>query len=384
MSETPLEAYAETGALPEETGWPAPLYWLWLAWLLGPGNLHAGRFLDQYGTAQAAWEARDTADFAALAGRAAAARQAQQQLCPGDFAATADDCRRRHIAVLTFEDPDYPLALSRIPDPPLVLYGTGDLSLLNSEKTVGIVGARRPTQYGAAAAASLGAALARAGAVIVSGLADGLDSEGHKAAVAAHTPTIGVQGVPIDETYPAANYDLRRKIEAGGGAVVSEYPPGAAIDRKASFLQRNRIIAALSRALLVVEARQKSGTMSTVAHAERYGRPIYAVPGSIFSPLSEGTNGLLRDGRAHAAVDAADLLALLGLTPAHSEAPNPRQAPLSEPARRALACVGARPVGLETLSEQTGLSMGALLGALSALEIAGRILALPGRQYVLK
>ncbi len=384
MSETPLEAYAKTGVLPGEESWPAPLYWLWLAELLGAANLHAGRVLDKYGTAQAAWEARDTAEFAALAGRGAMQRQRENGWTPGSFALRAARCETCGIAVLTFEDPDYPLALSRIPDPPLVLYVTGSPAVLNGGKTVGIVGARKPTQYGAAAAASLGAALARSGAVIVSGLADGLDSEGHKAAVAANAPTIGVQGVPIDETYPAANAHLRRQIEAGGGAVVSEYPPGASIDRKVSFLQRNRIIAALSLVLLVVEARQKSGTMSTVAHAERYGKPIFAVPGSIFSPLSEGTNGLLREGRARAALDASGILGALGLREAKPAAPAAEKKPLSASARRVLACIGARPVGMDILCEQTGLPTGTLLGALTSLEMEEYILSLPGRQYVLK
>ena len=107
-------------------------------------------------------------------------------------------------------------------------------------------------------------------------------------------------GVPIDRTYPAANAALRQQIERKG-CVISEYPPCGEGVGPNGFLQRNRLIAALSSAVLVVEAREKSGTMSTVAHAERYGKPVYAVPGSIYSPNSAGTNGLLRDGRARAA-----------------------------------------------------------------------------------
>lgn len=384
MSETPLEALAAHGALPEpEPEWPAACYWLWLAGILGPANLRAGHVLDVFGTAREAWENRETPAFAAAAGRTAA-RRCAQGTSPADSLPLLEFCAQRGIAVLTFEDPAYPLSLSRIPDPPLVLFATGELSVLNGRRTAGMVGARRPTQYGAAAAASIGTALARSGAVIVSGLADGLDGESHRAAVAAGAPTIGVLGVPIDKTYPAGNAGLRVQIEEGGGAVLSEYAPGTAPDYKCSFLQRNRIIAALSDVLVVLEARLKSGTMSTVAHAERYGRPICAVPGSIFSPLSEGANALLREGRARMALGAQDILTELGLAAAPAQAPPPAARELSAAARRALACIGPNPVGMELLCEQTGLSMGALLGALSSLEIAGQILALPGRQYVLK
>lgn len=395
---TPLEWYARTGALPAEETPPSLLCWLWLADLLGPGNLNAGRVLDACdNSACRAWEDREAPYFTACIGPAAARRLCQAPRTPADFAPVLARCAEKGITVIPFDSPDYPLALARIPDPPLVLYCTGHVQALNLRGTVGLVGTRRPSQYGLAAAASLGDQLAAGGAVIVSGLADGLDSEGHWAAVRAHRPTVAVLGTAIDKTYPAANRGLRARIEREGGAVISEYAPGETRDYKRSFLQRNRIIAALSIVLLVVEAGHKSGTMSTVAHAERYGRPIYAVPGSLFSALSEGTNDLLRQGRARAAVDAADILAHIGLpVPAAgrppaapalpraetAQAPSPRKLP--ENAARVLACIGARPVGLEQLSSQTGLAAGALLGALTCLELGGYIAAQPGRQYVLK
>ena len=134
-----------------------------------------------------------------------------------------------------------------------------------------------------------------------------------------HCPTIGVLGVPIDKTYPATNRELRRQIEANG-CVISEYPPESMAIGRVGFLQRNRLIAALSMALVVVEAQEKSGTMSTVAHAERYGKPVFAVPGSIYSPNSAGTNGLLREGRAKAVCKAEDLFSTLRLDAAPAQA----------------------------------------------------------------
>ncbi|MCI2046595.1 MAG: DNA-processing protein DprA [Faecalibacterium sp.] len=381
---TPLETLAQTGALPgPEPESPPEAYWMWLAVLLGTANLHAGRLIDRYGTARAAWEARDTAEFHALAGPTAV-HNLKKGETPAAYLPVLAWCARHSVWVLPFDDPSFPLALSRIPDPPLVLYCTGDVTVLGLPHTVGMVGARKPTQYGASAAAVLGDALAQSGAVIVSGMADGLDSEAHKAAVRAHAPTVAVLGVPISVTYPAANAALRANIERRG-AVISEYAPGAPCDYHVTFLQRNRIIAALSGALVVVEARLKSGTMSTVAHAERYGRPIFAVPGSIFSPLSEGTNTLLREKRAAAAVEPSDILAAVGLRGAAIAPAEPKPAPeLPETARRVLACIGARPVGLGMLCEQTGLPMNTLLTAISRLQIAGMIAAQPGQKYILK
>ena len=366
---------------------PAPdplLCWLWLAGTLGAGSQRSGAVLDAFGGAQEAWEARDTDAFAAAAGPAAVQRACLPDNTPEHYRAFARRCAARRIRILPYDDPDYPLAFSRIPDMPLVLYCTGDPRWLNEPGAVGIVGSRKPTEYGLNAAADIGGELAKNGAVIVSGLADGLDSAGHRAAVKNDCPTIAVMGVPIDRTYPAANAALRQKIEQKG-CVISEYPPYSEYIGPTCFLQRNRLIAALSSAVLVVEAREKSGTMSTVAHAERYGKPVYAVPGSIYSPNSAGTNGLLRDGRARAVAGAADLLAALGLhTRQAAPAAAKQPAPLSDTERRVLAGIGPKPVGIEELCVSTGLPMSALLGTLMKLELTGRVYKQPGQRYVLR
>ena len=201
-----------------------------------------------------------------------------------------------------------------------------------------------------------------------------------------HCPTIGVLGVPIDKTYPATNRELRRQIEANG-CVISEYPPESMAIGRVGFLQRNRLIAALSMALVVVEAQEKSGTMSTVAHAERYGKPVFAVPGSIYSPNSAGTNGLLREGRAKAVCKAEDLFSTLRLDAAPAQAgAAPRSAPaaLSDTERRVLACIGAKAKGVEEIGQQSGLPTALLLGTLMKLELTGRVTCLPGKRYILR
>lgn len=376
--------FGQTSLFPPE---PAPdplLCWLWLANTLGAGSSHAGRVLDVFGGAQEAWENRDSDAFRKAVGSPAFARANLADNTPAHYRAFARRCAARNIRILPYDDPDYPLAFSRIPDMPLVLYCTGDPRWLNEPGAVGIVGSRKPTEYGLNAAADIGGELAKNGAIIVSGLADGLDSAGHRAAVKNDCPTIAVMGVPIDRTYPAANAALRQKIERKG-CVISEYPPYSEYVGPSCFLQRNRLIAALSSAVLVVEAREKSGTMSTVAHAERYGKPVYAVPGSIYSPNSAGTNGLLRDGRARAVAGAADLLAALGLhTRQAAPAAAKQPAPLSDTERRVLAGIGPKPVGIEELCVSTGLPMSALLGTLMKLELTGRVYKQPGQRYVLR
>ena len=372
----------QTSLFPPE---PAPdplLCWLWLSQVLGPASLHAGKVLDAFGGAQEAWEARETEEFRQAAGDTAFKRAAQ--LDAESFHTLVMQCDALRVRILPFDDPDYPLAFSRIPDMPLVLYCTGDPRWLNEPGTVGIVGSRKPTEYGLNAAADIGGELAKNGAVIVSGLADGLDSAGHRAAVKNDCPTIAVMGVPIDRTYPAANAALRQQIERKG-CVISEYPPYSEYVGPNCFLQRNRLIAALSSALVVVEAQEKSGTMSTVNHAERYGKPVFVVPGSIYSPNSAGTNALLREGRAKAVCKPGDLFGVLGLRGAAAPAAGrPAPDPMSETERRVLACIGPKAKGVEELGAASGLPTGLLLGTLMKLELAGRVTCLPGKRYILR
>lgn len=370
--ETPVQA-------PDEL-----LYWLWLAKTLGPGSAYAGRVIEKFEDAKGAWIVRKTGEFRETAGEAAFARANRPENAPETFRAFTRKCAEKHIQILPYGDPDYPKALCCIPDMPLVLYCTGNPQWLNNQLTVGLIGSRKPTAYGLDVAADMGEALAKSGAVIVSGLADGLDSAGHRAAVKNNCPTIAVMGVPIDLTYPAANAVLRHKIEQKG-CVISEYPPRSEGVGANGFLQRNRLIAALSSALLVVEAQEKSGTMSTVSHAERYGKPVFAVPGSIYSPNSAGTNGLLRDGRARAVCSAADLLGPLGLRRQSAAAVTAKQPePLSGNERKVLSCIGPQPLGIEELCVRSGLPTAVLLGTLMKLELSGRVLCMPGKRYVIK
>ena len=343
-------------------------WWLWLSFVLGPGAAHCRRLLDVYGSARQVFEAVGREDLSGLLTPSQCGRLSTD---PAVFAPMEARCAALGAQVLTMADPDYPSRLMDIEDAPPVLFATGEVSALNAGHTVGMIGSRRPSAYGVEAAAGIGKQLAEAGVCLVSGLADGLDSEAHKAAVNAGAPTIGVLGTPIDQTYPAANRRLRAQMEQTG-AVISEFFPGEAAQRS-NFLLRNRLIAALSDAVCVVEAREKSGTMNTVGHAQRYGRLVFAVPGGIFSEVCAGTNRLLAEGKARMATGGGALLEALGLEGQGAKPAAPAQTapPLSPGAKTMLGCLSQTPRPLEALAAETGLDAGSALAALLELEVAG-------------
>ena len=358
------------------------LYWMWLADGLGSGYRHARDLLRQCPDPRTLYEkiARDLPLPKALHRTALARLKA---LDPAALQPRLETCDRLGAQILTPQDIDYPERLRTLPDMPVALYVTGSIACLNGRRYVGMVGTRRPTRYGQQACHDLALNMARAGVVLVSGLADGLDAEAHRAAVEANTPTVAFLGTGIDKTFPAANADLRYAIEAGGGAVVSEYPPDYQGKTTGTFLARNRLIAGLSEAVCVTEARRRSGTLNTVSHAVRYDRLVFSVPGSIYSPTSEGTNDLLREGRARPLCEASDLLKALEMPAAPTPEPAAPEAelPLSEDARQVLAALGPVPRTPAQAAAESALPMPRVLAALMELEFAGAAVSHPGQLY---
>ena len=204
--------------------------------------------------------------------------------------------------------------LDDLPDPPSdTLYARGEqLAEALQAPTVALIGARACSSYGAQVARKLGSQFAAAGVTVVSGLARGIDAHAHRGALDSGGRTVAVLGCGIDRDYPAAHAELARQITEAGGGIVSEYEPGVE-PAPWRFPARNRIIAALADAVVIVEARARSGALITVDLAMEIGRPIYAVPGEITSALSEGTNELLRHGHAAAITSALDVLDALGI-----------------------------------------------------------------------
>lgn len=358
------------------------LGWLWLADALGPAPARSGEILRAFPQPEELAARLAEPETAALftRGQWAALRRTR----PEDFAPRLAECRRLGVTVTVPGAPGYPARLRELPDAPVALYCRGDLSAAETPLPVAVIGARRPSSYGQNAARLLAGELARGGAVIVSGMAYGLDSAAHEAALEAGMPTVACLAFGHGRCYPAAHAALKERIEACG-LTLSEYPPGTR-PQKEYFLQRNRLIAGLSRGVLVVEAKARSGTMNTVARAVDYGRDVFAVPGSIFSELSAGTNELLCQGM-QAVRRAEDIFGFYGLAPQAAAAPPPPAAPqraLGDDARAVLAALGPTPLGAAEVCAKTGLAFPAVLAAFTELEMAGKVLPGAGRRYVLK
>ena len=201
-----------------------------------------------------------------------------------------------HIKVMRFDDPDYPVGLSQIPDCPFLLYYKGNLQY-NYYTSIGFVGTRHPTERGSRLAKEYGDYFASQGVTIVSGLAAGIDSIGHQCAVDAGVPTIAVMGCGIDRIYPADNKDLAKKILDGGGAIISEYAPGAGT-QKWRFPRRNRIIVGLSRSVFLVQAAQRSGSLITAYLTTDYNRDLFIAPPPADDADFDGNRRLIEIGAA--------------------------------------------------------------------------------------
>ena len=263
-------------------------------------------------------------------------------------------------------DDRFPAELSDLSHPPEQLFCLGDLSLLQ-RPAVAIVGTRDSTSYGERTARRLSRDLSLAGVSVVSGMARGVDGTAHRAALEAGGATIAVLGTGIDVPYPAGHRQLHRTI-AARGLVLSENPPGQTAQR-GSFPKRNRIIAALSRITIVVEAGHKSGALNTASHALELGRVVAAVPGQIDSEQSEGANQLIRDG-AVVITSSADALALLGLAAPPSERTLPT---LPDNERRVWESVGFNFTDSDSIGLKTGLAPAECFAAITSLELMGLV-----------
>jgi DNA processing protein len=310
-----------------------------------------------------AWLAgRPEPPAAAAAWRAVGAAAARRRWCQRIL----DRCGREGWSVLAAADPRYPPGCHHLDDPPAVLFVAGDVALLGSPAAVGVVGARRGTERGRTWATAMGSDLARAGQAVVSGLAQGVDAAAHRGCLAAGGRPIGVLGTGLDTAYPAVHRRLQKDV-GKAGVIVTEYAPGAQV-RPYHFLARNRILAALGRALVVVEAGVRSGALSTVDFTLQLGRDVLVVPGPVDCPHAAGCLQLLRDGAilVRHAGDVIETLGLPSLAPSRLEAPG----------------VDATPATGEEIARRLGWSLDRTLVHLSELELEGRVRRMPGGRYV--
>src|SRR5215472_1624063 len=310
---------------------------------------------------------------------------ARQFLASVDHAAIEGDLvwlTAHGARIVLATDPDYPPRLRQCPDAPAALYVLGSVEALSAAQ-LAMVGSRSPTAAGRATAREFAAWFARAGLTVTSGLALGIDAASHEGALAGGGATIAVFATGLDRVYPAEHRALAERIRAGG-ALVSEFPPRTPLLR-GHFPRRNRIIAGLSLGTLVVEAARYSGSLITARLAGEYGREVFAIPGSIHSPLARGCHQLIKTG-AKLVEEAADVLTELQFPvrkeQVTSHQPEPRTAPeLDKEYEMLLDALGFEPATIDVLVARTHLPGESVASMLLILELEGRVAALPGGRY---
>lgn len=341
---------------------------------------------------------------------------------------TQEAADRQGITVLTPDSDGYPARLRSIYSPPSVLYLLGTLAGFDEQPAIGMVGTRRYTDYGKRVADDLSRQLVGRGVAIVSGLASGIDTISHIGALAAGGRTVAVLGNGLDMIYPSANTELHGLILKNGGAVVSEFPPGET-PLPFHFPIRNRIISGLSLGVVVVEGTRHSGSLITAGHAVTQDRDVFTVPGNIYSPMSQATNWLISQGatpvtcaqdilnqypyisflpdpNVEAEAETAQISFDIPATPVYTVQKKPkagRAAPqpgkawqddlpkapeppgyLTENQRGVLVQLGAQPITSDAIAAATGLSVSAILAALTQLEIFGLAETCAGRRFIRK
>ena len=351
--------------------------WLRLTLIPGIGGEARRGLLKACGLPQAIFEASPQA-LSAIIDSALAERLLRHE-CNAEIEAALDWAAQSGNRLLTLADAEYPQSLLSSDDPPLLLYVKGHTALLN-RPMLAVVGSRNATAQGVRDAEAFAQALGNAGLTIVSGLALGIDAAAHRGGLATAAGTVAVIGTGADRLYPAKNEALARTI-AENGVVLSEFPLGAPA-LASNFPRRNRIIAGLGLGCLVVEAALRSGSLITARLAAESGREVFAIPGSIHSPLSRGCHQLIRQG-AKLVESAQDILEELRweASAAASTSSDDSSVALNDGEEQVLAFLGHAPCALDTLSARSGLTPADLLAMLLPMELAGRVAQLPGGLY---
>jgi DNA processing protein len=320
------------------------------------------------GSARALLESSD-ARLGELGLNAAGVRALRQRAGPETAASVRAECERHAIAIAHYASEAYPALLREIPDPPAVLYFRGPPPAAAALR-VAVVGSRRPTRYGRRIAHGIARDLAVAGVTVTSGMAYGIDTCAHEGGLVGGK-SAAVLACGLDRPYPRGNRRVFEALVASGG-VVSEYPPKTPVSRF-NFPARNRIVTGMSRAVVIVEGAPRSGSLLSARLAADQSRDLFAVPGNIDSPMSSGTNGLLRDGCAPL-IETADVLEAIGLGHRVQVASEPAAPRVQDPdANRVLAALESEPAHVDELSESSGLDGARVLELLTTLELAGLV-----------
>ncbi|AOY80392.1 DNA-processing protein DprA [Moorena producens JHB] len=359
----------------------------WLAWseVPGIGSVLLQRLQQQFGTLAEAWKA-SASELGAVEGFGV---RLIERVVKMRGQTNPQQLLEQHLVknpcFWTPADQEYPRLLQEIPSPPATLYYSGLVDLrenYGSKPIVGIVGTRNPTEYGKRWTRKISATLAKHGFTVVSGMAVGIDTQAHRGCLEAGGRTIAVLGTGLDVVYPLSNSYLYKQIQERG-LILSEYPASTKPARS-NFPQRNRIIAGLSRAVLVMEAPNKSGALITARLANEFCRDVYALPGSLDNPNSIGCLGLLNRG-AHVILSEGHLLEMLGAIPEldpHSAIEKPLPVPTLEPElAKVLDAIAFEPTSFDIIVQQAALEAGSVSSALLQLELMGLVSQAPGMRY---
>lgn len=357
------------------------IYWLSWAAVEGIGPHRLKRLYQHFGSLESAWQA-DEQDLMAVEGIGPQLAMAIQTHRRGaDPEAVLATLSKPGIPFLTPADERYPRLLWELPDPPPLLYTLGQP--LNWEPAIAMVGTRSPTPYGQRWAEEIAIALAQAGFVVVSGMAAGIDGVVHRACLKAGGSTIGVLGTGVDRVYPPQHRDLFSQMRSQG-CLLSEFAPGTG-PAKENFPRRNRLIAGLTQATIVMEAPQRSGALITAYLANDYGRDVYALPGSLDNPAARGCLNLIRTG-AGIILGVEELLAELGSVAESGqvsapEVPSAPAPPLAGSQKRIFEHLSTDPMSLDALAQATDLDINTITSELLMMELEGWVIQLPGMRY---
>lgn len=353
------------------------IYWVALNHIKGIGAVRLRMLLDTFGSAQAAWHA--PADALRSAGLSAKVIENFLQMRKTlDLTALEERLQAQKIQVILWDDAEYPQLLRSIAQPPPVLYVRGTL-LPEDDWAVALVGTRRMTPYGRQVTEELAALLAQHGGTVVSGMARGVDAIAHQTAIRNGGRTLAVLGCGVDRVYPPEHRALAEHI-IQHGALISDYAPGTPPDA-VNFPPRNRIIAGLSRAVVVVEAGETSGALITADFAAEQGREVFAVPGSIYAPQSKGPNCLIQNG-ARPLLNAAEILEMLNLNQVVEQRAARKALPADPLEAQLLNLLSQQPVHIDELGLMAELPISQISSTLAIMELKGMVRQVGGMNYV--
>lgn len=353
------------------------IFWMGLNLVKGIGSVRFKALLDNFGDAQTAWEAPPGA-LRKAGLQEKIVNNLLKVRASVDLNSLWEELQESDISLITWLDEAYPRRLKELDNSPPVMYVRGEITP-EDDWAVAVVGTRKVSPYGRQVAEDLGAFLARNGVTVVSGLARGADAIAHQAALDAGGRTIAVLGSGVDRIYPPDNRKLAEQIMTQG-AVISDYALGTPPDG-INFPPRNRIIAGLSLAVVVVEAGEKSGALITASFGAEQGREVFAVPGKIYAAQSKGTNNLIAKG-AHPLLKPEDLMEALDLTMISAHKTARKALPADATEAKLYTVLGHEPMHVDEIREQADLPIEQVSATLALMELKGMVRQVGGMQYV--